>query len=87
MAGTARYRVGWRSRIARAPEAWTVPANTSHVHPADAGEGTLVVRQTIAPDPGDPDLTSGVERYFETVFAVAQRGGVDSAASATRSRT
>jgi quercetin dioxygenase-like cupin family protein len=77
VAGTARYRIGWRSRVAHAPEGWIVPTNTAHVHPANAGEDTLIVRQTIAPDPPDPALTGGVERYFETVFAVAQRGGVD----------
>ena len=75
--GTARYRIGWRSGVAHAPGGWTVPGKTAHVHPANAGDGTLVVRQTIAPVPADPALTSGVERYFETVFAVAQRGGVD----------
>jgi quercetin dioxygenase-like cupin family protein len=78
VAGTARYRVAWgRARVATAPGGWTVPADTMHVHPANAGDDVLVVRQIIAPDPPEPALTGGIERYFETFFAAAQRGGVD----------
>ena len=77
VSGSARYRLGLRSLTARAPEGWTVPANTAHVHPANAGDEPLVVRQIIAPDPPMPELTAGVERYFETVFALAQQGKVD----------
>jgi mannose-6-phosphate isomerase-like protein (cupin superfamily) len=77
VSGTARYRLGLRSLTARAPDGWTVPGNTTHVHPANVGDEPLVVRQIIAPDPPMPELTAGVERYFETVFALAQQGKVD----------
>jgi hypothetical protein len=77
VSGVARYGLRWRRHTARAPEGWTVPGNNAHVHPANVGHEPLVVRQTIAPEPPQPDLTGGVERYFETVFALAQDGGVD----------
>jgi quercetin dioxygenase-like cupin family protein len=77
VSGSARHRLGRRKLTTRAPEGWTVPGGTVHVHPANAGDQPLVVRQTIAPDPPMPELTAGVERYFETVFALAQQGRVD----------
>lgn len=78
VAGRARFHVGWgAARLMPAPGNWTVPADTMHVHPSNAGDEPLVVRQTIAPDPPEPELTGGIERYFETFFALAQRGGVD----------
>ena len=77
VSGTARHRLGLRSFVARAGESWSVPGGTVHVHPANAGDEPLVVRQIIAPDPPMPQLTAGVERYFETVFALAQQGMVD----------
>ena len=34
------------------------------------------MRQTVRPDPPNPQLVDGVERFFETMFALAQRGRV-----------
>src|SRR6476660_6756413 len=49
--GRARYRVG-RNRYERsAPYAYAVPPGALHVHPANAGETVLHVRQTVRPDP------------------------------------
>jgi hypothetical protein len=76
-AGRGRYRVGRRKEVATAPHTFVVPRNTAHVHPANAGDDGLVVRQWIELDQPDPPLVQGVERYFETVFAFAQRGEVD----------
>ena len=39
-------------------------------------DAVLHVRQTVRPDPPNPQLVEGVERFFETMFALAQRGGV-----------
>jgi mannose-6-phosphate isomerase-like protein (cupin superfamily) len=75
--GTGRHWVGRRRLLARAGDEWVVPANTSHVHPANTGGEPLVVRQWIELDAPDPQLIGGVERYFETVFALAQQGRVD----------
>jgi quercetin dioxygenase-like cupin family protein len=77
VSGTARYRLGLRSSVAHAPDGWTVPAGVAHVHPANAGDEPVVVRQIIAPDPPMPELTAGVERDLETVFALAREGRVD----------
>ena len=73
--GSARHRLGREERSAEAPDAWDVPANTPHVHPWNVGAGTLRARQTI--DADIEGLVLGVERYFETLMALAQRGGTD----------
>jgi mannose-6-phosphate isomerase-like protein (cupin superfamily) len=75
--GAGRHWIGRRRLPAIAGDEWVVPANTSHVHPANTGEGPLVVRQWIELDAPDPQLVGGIERYFETVFALAQQGRVD----------
>jgi hypothetical protein len=74
--GSAGYRLGGEEHAADAPHEYTVPGATSHGHPWNAGEGMLRVRQIIASDEPIPELTGGVQGYFETVFAFAQRGEV-----------
>jgi hypothetical protein len=59
-----------------APYTYAVPPGALHVHPANAGDAVLHVRQTVRPDPPNPRLVDGVERFFETMFALAQRGRV-----------
>ena len=76
-AGTARHWLGRRRLLARAGNAWTVPKGTAHVHPANAGDEPLVVRQWIELDKPDPVLLRGVERYFEAVSILAAQGRVD----------
>ena len=76
-AGTARHWLGRRRLLARAGNAWTVPRGTGHIHPGNVGEEPLVVRQWIELDAPDPALLRGVERYFETVSALAAQGRVD----------
>jgi hypothetical protein len=74
--GRARYRVGRHVYERSAPYAFAVPPGALHVHPANAGETVLHVRQTLRPDPANPALVEGVERFFETLFALSQRGRV-----------
>ena len=76
--GRARYRVGRNVYERDAPYAFAVPAGALHVHPANVGRSVLHVRQTVRPDPPNAPLVEGVERFFETMFALAQRGGVTS---------
>lgn len=74
--GTAGYRVDGSEHTNGAPYEFTVPGYTSHGHPWNTGDDDLVVRQIIAsPDPM-PELTGGVQGFFETMFAFAQRGEV-----------
>jgi hypothetical protein len=73
VAGRARYRVGRHAYERAAPHAYGVPPGALHVHPANAGDRELHVRQTVRPDPPSVALVSGVERFFETMFALAQR--------------
>lgn len=75
--GAAGYRLDGADRTAAAPLEYEVPGFTSHGHPWNAGEGTLVVRQLIAADRPMPELTGGVQGYFETYFAFAQQGEVN----------
>jgi mannose-6-phosphate isomerase-like protein (cupin superfamily) len=77
--GTAGYRLDGVEREAAAPFEYEVPGSTSHGHPWNAGADPLVVRQIIAGDQPMPGLTGGVQGYFETYFAFAQRGEVNEA--------
>jgi len=76
LAGRARYRVGRHVYERSAPYAYGVPPGALHVHAANAGDSVLHVRQTVRPDPPNAALVEGVERFFETMFALAQRGKV-----------
>ena len=76
--GEAGYRLDGADRRASAPFHYVVPGGISHGHPWNAGESVLIVRQKI--DTGGkefPGLTAGVQGYFETVFAFAQRGELE----------
>ena len=75
--GTARHRLGRRRLLARAGDAWVVPAGTMHVHPVNVGRTTLVVRQWIELDAPDPAMLRGFERYVETIAAFTAEGRVD----------
>jgi quercetin dioxygenase-like cupin family protein len=76
LSGDARHEIAGVEHEATASDSWEVPGNTSHVHPWNVGSGPLTVRQTIdAPDVNG--LALGVERYFETLMALAQRGQTD----------
>jgi mannose-6-phosphate isomerase-like protein (cupin superfamily) len=74
--GEARHKIAGIEHEAHTGDGWEVPGNTSHVHPWNIGSGPLTVRQTIDA-PGFDDLALGVERYFETLMALAQRGETD----------
>src|SRR3954454_8880794 len=74
--GRARYRVGRHVYERGARYAYGVPPGALHVHPANAGDTELNVRQTVRPEPPDRTLVDGGERFFETAFALEQRGDV-----------
>src|SRR3954470_3623372 len=76
VSGRARYRVGRHVSERSAPHTYGVPPGALHVHAANAGEIELHVRQIVPPDPPDRALVAGVERFFETTFALEQRGDV-----------
>jgi hypothetical protein len=75
LVGHAVYRVGRSEHRVMAPHSWTIPANTSHVHPSNAGDREMHVRQTIVSEAG-PEMLEGVANYFETLFALSARGKV-----------
>jgi hypothetical protein len=75
LVGEAVYRVGRDEQRVQAPHGWTIPANTSHVHPSNVGEGEMQVRQTIATET-EAEALEGVARYFETLFALSAQGKV-----------
>jgi hypothetical protein len=76
LGGEAAYRIGKEEHRERAPHAWSIPPDTSHVHPWNVGDGELHFRQTVTSE-AHPDVPEGVARYFETVFALSAQGKVD----------
>ena len=75
--GTARYRVGRSWQVGSAPHRFTVPRDTSHVHPINVGAATLRLRQWIELGEPDRQLVDGIARYFETIAALAAEGKVN----------
>ena len=75
VAGEAVYKVGRSEHRVRAPHRWTIPADTSHVHPSNAGDDEMHVRQAIATET-EGEALEGVARYFETLFALSAQGKV-----------
>jgi mannose-6-phosphate isomerase-like protein (cupin superfamily) len=75
--GVGRHWLGRRRLIARAGDAWVVPAGRTHIHPANAGDEPLVVRQWLELGAPDEPLVAGFERYVETLAALAAQGKVD----------
>jgi len=67
--------VGRSEHRVRAPHRWTIPADTSHVHPSNAGDDEMHVRQAIATET-EGEALEGVARYFETLFALSAQGKV-----------
>lgn len=75
LAGEAVYKLGRSEHRASAPHTWTIPPDTSHVHPTNVGGAEMHVRQTIATET-EADALEGVARYFETLFALSAQGKV-----------
>ncbi len=77
LGGEAGCRIAGKDMRCPAPGTIAIPANTAHIHPWNVGATDLSVRQTILPDPPDMALLVGVERFFETLTALSQRGAAD----------
>ena len=77
LAGEAGYRVAREEHNVQAPHEWLIPPDTPHVHPWNVGSGEMHVRQTITVEDPTTEIAEGVARYFETVFALSARGGVE----------
>lgn len=75
--GSCTMIVGGRTIDAIAGDTVDVPVNRTHVHPWNTGPGLLRVRQSITPDVPNLPLTSGVERFFETLAGFSQKGVAD----------
>lgn len=76
--GEVIHKVAGKKHRAGGGDQWTVPTDTSHVHPRNVGSHTAVARQWIETGEPDHDLLGGIERFFETNYAFAQRGQVNS---------
>lgn len=72
--GSAACSIGKKTLEANAPHTFSIPANTSHVHPWNTGKTNLHVRQRIVLPEPDAALLEGVERFFETLTALSQQG-------------
>ncbi|TML82850.1 MAG: hypothetical protein E6G07_02380 [Actinobacteria bacterium] len=69
--GGRRLEMDWYAQPGR------VTVARPHVHPWNVGSGEMHVRQTITVEDPTTEIAEGVARYFETVFALSARGGVD----------
>ena len=74
LGGSAACRIGREEFSANAPHTFTIPTNTSHVHPWNTGMTTMRVRQRITPPTPETAILEGVERFFETLTALSQQG-------------
>ena len=72
--GSAACRVGRKEKTATAPHTFTIPTNTSHVHPWNVGATMMRVRQRITPPTPEIVILEGVERFFESLTALSQQG-------------
>ncbi|MDO8399129.1 MAG: hypothetical protein Q7T45_15050 [Bradyrhizobium sp.] len=72
--GSAACRIGRKEFAAGAPHTFTIPANTSHVHPWNTGTTKMHIRQRITPPTPEAQILAGVERFFETLTALSQQG-------------
>jgi hypothetical protein len=72
--GSAACRIGRQELSAKAPHTFTIPSNTSHVHPWNIGTTVMHVRQRITPPTPETAILEGVERFFETLTALSQQG-------------
>jgi mannose-6-phosphate isomerase-like protein (cupin superfamily) len=78
LSGTTTCWIGSEKRTVSAPALIEIPFNVVHVHPRNVGSETLHVRQSpwVAPEPSLVLLTR-IERYFETLIALSQKGKVN----------
>ncbi len=76
LAGRAALALGKRKLVVEAPATIDVAFNELHVHPSNAGDGELHVRQRAELDPPQPDVLFRLERFFETLMALSQQGKV-----------
>lgn len=72
--GSAACRIGREEKTVTAPHTFTIPTNTSHVHPWNVGATMMRVRQRITPPTPEIVILEGVERFFETLTALSQQG-------------
>jgi len=78
LSGTTTCWVGADKRTVSAPGVIEIPFNVVHIHPRNVGSDMLHVRQSpwVAPEPNLVLLTR-IERYFETLIALSQKGKVN----------
>ncbi|HMQ57341.1 MAG TPA: cupin domain-containing protein [Rhizobiaceae bacterium] len=76
-AGQCTMVVGEKRIDAATGDVVEVPVNTTHVHPWNTGASELHVRQSITPDKPNLALTSGVEKFFESLVGFSQTGKAD----------
>jgi len=77
LAGEARYEVGGEERPARAGEVAELPANVPHLHPWNAGDGLMRMRQIATLDPPDPEALRYVGYGIATLYGTVAEGRHD----------
>ncbi len=77
LSGRAAYVVGGVEGTAEAGQSVHVPLNTVHIHPWNAGDAPLVVRQTAEAVTPDVAGLRNALTAAETLFELARRGKVN----------
>ena len=74
--GSAHYRVGNDVLSTSTGDTFTLPQNVPHIHPWNTGNDVLRWRKITQLDRPDMQLLLASASFFESLYALAQRGKV-----------
>lgn len=77
ISGSARYLLGGVERSTQGGETVSLPAGIPHIHPWNAGDDELHMRQIVELDKPQLEGLLSVETGFETLFGLARDRKVD----------
>jgi hypothetical protein len=75
--GSAHYRVGNDVLSTSTGDTFTLPQNVPHIHPWNTGNDVLRWRKITQLDRPDMQLLLASVSFFESLYALAQRGKVE----------
>ena len=77
IAGTAHYSVDGKQQLAQAGDTFVVLPQQRHIHPWNAGESTLIYRQTDQFEAAAPEAIQDVLGTFATMAGLAREGKIN----------
>lgn len=76
VAGTSRYKLDGREALASTGDVIVMPAGQPHIHPWNAGKGTMVYRQTSQFARRSPEAVDDVLGAFATLNGLTREGKI-----------